>query len=222
MCFVDRPASSFSDSKPNNIQRRRSKSIDSSSTCCDCFKSSNNARNSLQLSDIYCPVTDHALNNSPACLSTITRSKPGMGRNLLNVENEIEYSKNFHKKLVLKKRKRKQETKKEFYEIATEAGDDDLSEIMEGIKLAILNDSDIKVNGIEEFPDLSKMSDDNNNPSSVQNESKFSTLPTTKKSKQKRLIAIPQRITPDGTNIFYICDLPKKIRKGLIKIIIFI
>jgi hypothetical protein len=128
---------------------------------------------------------------------------------------------------VLKKSKKK--SNKEFYEIASEAADDVAgTSKVETIKLAVLNDNDIKVNGREEFPEnkatlLSNrtnnneenqnVSDDNNN-SSVQNETKFSTLPMSK-SKQ-RTIAIPQRVTADGTKIFYVCDLPKKIRKGFL------
>lgn len=116
---------------------------------------------------------------------------------------------------------------KEFYEIASEASDDVAgSSKGEIIKLAVLNENDIKVNGREEFPENKttilcsnnnneenqNVSDDNNNSKNVQNDSKFSTLPIM--NKKKSVIAIPQRITADGTKIFYICDLPKKIRKG--------
>lgn len=161
--------------------------------------------------------------NSPACLTSISECKPpGHVKTLLDVESEIEYSKNFNKKLVIKKKK----INKEFYEIASEASDDVAgSSNIVAIKLAVLNDNDIKVNGREEFPerkntilssnnnneDNHNVSDDNNNSKNVQNETKFSTLP---KAKQRGSIAIPQRITADGTKIFYICDLPKKIRKG--------
>lgn len=131
-------------------------------------------------------------------------------------------------------RKKKKKINKEFYEIASEASDDVAgSSKVEAIKLAVLNDNDIKVNGREEFPeskttflsnqssnnnneDSQNVSDDNNNSSNVQNETKFSTLPTMNKSKHRSLIAIPQRVTADGTKIFYVCDLPKKIRKGFL------
>lgn len=189
------------------------------------------ARHSIQLSDIYTPITDHASINSPACLSTITESKPpGLAKTLLNVESEIEYSKNFNKKLVLKTKKK---INKEFYEIASEASDEMAgSSEGESTKLAVMSDKDIKVYGKVEFPESKStflsnrssnnnneenlnVSDDNNNSSNVQNETKFSTLPMMR-SRQKGSLAIPQRTTPDGTKIFYICDLPKKIRKGFL------
>jgi hypothetical protein len=43
-----------------------------------------------------------------------------------------------------------------------------------------------------------------------------STLPLLHKGKYKKSIAIPKIQTSDGTNIYYICDLPKKIQKGLL------
>lgn len=149
----------------------------------------------------------------------------------MNVESEIEYSKNFNKKLVLRKKKSRNYANKEFYEIASEASaaDDEIpgsSKRAEKIKLAVMNESDIKVNGREEFPEResrawnnnaenlkASAADNNNNSNNVQNETKFSTLPLMSRSKQK-ILAIPHRITPDGTKIFYVCDLPKKIRKG--------
>lgn len=144
-------------------------------------------------------------------------------KTLLNIESEIEYSKNFNKKLVLKKKKAKKYPNKEFCEIASEA--DEVGPSKETIKLAVMNENDIKVNGKEEFPEeeprtsnnneetLKVSADNNNNTSNVQTETKFSTLPMMSKSKQKAL-TIPHRITPDGTKIYYLCDLPKKIRKG--------
>lgn len=43
---------------------------------------------------------------------------------------------------------------------------------------------------------------------------KHSSLPMVNKQKHKKTISIPQRVTADGTKIFYLCDLPKKLRKG--------
>lgn len=131
---------------------------------------------------------------------------------------------------MLKQKKNKQKINKEFYEIAAEASDDVAgSSKVENIKLAVLTANDIKVNGKEEFPqqkpkvisNLSidnnneenlSISDDNNNSKNVLNET-FSVMNS--KLKKKVSIAIPQRVTPDGTKIFYICDLPIKIQKGV-------
>ena len=58
-------------------------------------------------------------------------------------------------------------------------------------------------------------SDDNNNSDDIKAANiKFSTLPMVNKNKHKRTISIPQRTTADGTQIFYICDVPKKLQKG--------
>lgn len=54
----------------------------------------------------------------------------------------------------------------------------------------------------------------NNDDDKVDGQVKYSTLPLVNKHKHKRTIAIPQRTTSDGTQIFYLCDLPKKLRKG--------
>ena len=61
-----------------------------------------------------------------------------------------------------------------------------------------------------------KTDDGNNNKDDdkVDGQVKYSTLPMVNKQKHKRTIAIPQRTTSDGTQIYYICDLPKKLKKG--------
>lgn len=308
---IDRPASSSSDTKLSDIasmrcrrtRRRRSSKesneiITSPSACCDCIPTTG-ARNSIQLSEIYSPSPEHITTDSPACLTTITKNRPSNQiKTLLNVESEIEYSKNFNKKLVLKKippkankkikstkQKELSKTEQDVYEIACEAADaDDIHSTDEAEFVKILTESDkkhmIRVNGKEELPCveekqkksckalfLKKSSDskkspkkskfsayknkinessdqcvsnnnvniinsdchetttekeskdesdgNNNRDEKLANELKFSTLPMVKKQKNKRTISIPQRITPDGTKIFYICDLPKKIKKGL-------
>lgn len=54
-------------------------------------------------------------------------------------------------------------------------------------------------------------SDRNNNS----NENKASTLPSSfGKHKYKKPILIPKKHTNDGTNIYFWCDLPKKLQKG--------
>lgn len=205
-----------------------------SSTCCDkCFPSSTSAhhtaRLSLQLSDVYSPNAE-ALTNSPSCLTTITKQRaPDEIKTLLNVESEIEYSKNFKKKL---KQSQKKVAKKvesldgDTYEIASEATNADNDEDISS-KLGVMTENEkkfmIKVEEKEELPEKKKidnnnvddegdLADGNNNPSDI----KYSTLPIVSKSKHKRSISIPQRITQDGTKISYICDLPKSIKKGCI------
>jgi hypothetical protein len=275
--------------------RRDQKEIKSpSAACCDCFISPSAARNSIQLSEVYCPCHDdhHHIIDSPACLTTISKQRPSdQVKNLLNVESEIEYSKNFNKKLVLKKSPAKGKGKngkgeQEEYEIACEAADAD--EIVscddaESVKIGIMTESDkkhmIRVNGKEELPCVdgkdekkkannrsvlflkkspkktrknnksiksssqcaSNNINNNNNDDNVNTDTdnepsacagneqkdessdgnnncdenvKYSTLPMANKQRHKRAIAIPQRITADGTKIFYVCDLPKKMKKG--------
>lgn len=50
-----------------------------------------------------------------------------------------------------------------------------------------------------------------------ENHVKYSTLPMVNRQKHKRTISVPQRTTADGTKIFYLCDVPKKLRKGLFR-----
>lgn len=216
---------------------RRSKSVTSStssppsSTCCNCFPSSSStmtssqARYSLQLSDVYTPCSEHIV-NSPSCLTTITKNRPvDQIKTLLNIESEIEYSKNFNKKLIVtnnNNNKKKKDDNIDTYEIASEAvAETTLSKE----KLGVLTESEkrqmIRVNGKEELPcvreknnNIDDESDGNNNPNNNSNSDvKYSTLPLINKSK-KRSISIPQRVTQDGTKIYYLCDLPKNIRKG--------
>lgn len=61
----------------------------------------------------------------------------------------------------------------------------------------------------------------NNGDDKVDGQVKYSTLPMVNKQKHKRTIAIPQRTTSDGTQIFYLCDLPKKLKKGSFKLLNF-
>lgn len=226
----------------------------------------------------------------------------------MNVESEIEYSKNFNKKLVMKKSPAKSKSKckdknkvdQDEYEIACEAADADETGEESGadeaqVKIGIMTESDkkfmIRVNGKEETPSVpsATKSDDitnktsksttsvlflkkssnvkkspkkpkcrlsmfrnknnqpepsqcsnnvnNNEPASgvnkkpretgdesdgnnnndddkVDDQVKYSTLPMVNKHKHRRTIAIPQRTTSDGTQIYYLCDLPKKLKKG--------
>ena len=268
------------------------------SACCVCFPSTtaNGARNSIQLSEVYCPTCSDVPIDSPSCLTTITKHKPPEQiKTLLNVESEIEYSKNFNKKLILKKSPAKSKCKKkekkekvtekvnqDEYEIACEAADDTEEEsgVDDGpAKIGIMTETDkknmIRVNGKEETPcvpttqvntkpskksskkkslnlflikqrdyvppekvrgrkssehnsinnnaqislvneGISEESDGNNNNDDNKPDDivKYSTLPMVNKQKHKRTIAIPQRTTSDGTKIFYLCDLPKKLQKG--------
>jgi hypothetical protein len=265
------------------------------------------ARNSVQLSEIYCPTCSDVPVDSPACLSTISRHKPPEQiKTLLNVESEIEYSKNFNKKLVLKnspakgksKDKDKAKGDQDEYEIACEAADETGEESADDreVRIGIMTEKDkknmIRVNGKEETPSvpsvdtevvaetskkpvpsvlfLKKQSNakkspkkpkcrlsmfknknkvpestnsiNNNEPSAsikernetgdesdgnnnndddkVDGQVKYSTLPLVNKQKHKRTIAIPQRTTSDGTQIFYLCDLPKKLKKGFFNVFI--
>lgn len=244
------------------------------------------------MSEVYCPTCSEAPIDSPACLTTITKHKPpAQIKTLLNVESEIEYSKNFNKKLVLKKSPAKSKSKanQEEYEIACEAADetgDESGADDSQVKIGIMTESDkkfmIRVNGKEETPcvpsvedsqsnseksatavlfpkkssnvkrspkkpksrlnmfktkmkvpettinvnnneqtvkpETSDDSDGNNNNDKFHGQVKYSTLPMVNKSKHKRTIAIPQRTTSDGTQIFYICDLPKKLKKGFLNL----
>lgn len=265
--------------------RRVGDGVKSPSACCVCFPSTPvaGARNSIQLSEIYCPACSDVPSDSPACLTTISKLKPPEQiKTLLNVESEIEYSKNFKKKLVLKKspaknkcksKEKKEKVEQEEYEIACEAADDteDESGVDDGhVKIGIMTETDkkhmIRVNGTEETPcvpkprkdlkspkkkslnlflnkqreavfphhrkaklnnsinnndpgggdELNEESDGNNNndDNKLDENVKYSTLPMVNKHKHKRTIAIPQRTTSDGTKIFYLCDLPKKLKKG--------
>lgn len=291
--LIDRPASSASETKLASTRLRAGDGLKSpSATCCTCFPTPSNldARNSVQLSEVYCPTCSDVPIDSPACLTTISRQKPPEQiKTLLNVESEIEYSKNFNKKLVLKKSPAKSKSKSKVnqdeYEIACEAADaDETGEepIAEDVqaKIGIMTETDkkfmIRVNGKEETPcvpdepqETSKKSvlflkkssnvkkspkkpkcrlsmfknknkvpesggnnvnnnepttdktgdesDGNNNnddDDKVDGQVKYSTLPMVNKQKHKRTIAIPQRTTSDGTQIFYLCDLPKKLKKG--------
>jgi hypothetical protein len=255
---------------------------------------------------VYCPACSDVPIDSPACLSTISRHKPSeQVKTLLNVESEIEYSKNFNKKLILKKSPAKNRTKdkgkdkggQEEYEIACEAADETEEEVgvdEKEARIGIMTETDkkfmIRVNGKEETPSvlnvepegaqngskksvpsvlsLKKPSNvktpkkpkcrlgmfsskkvpentntinnnslaaasnkkpesgdeadnrNNNNDDSdkFDTQVKYSTLPLVNKLKHKRTIAIPQRTTSDGTQIFYLCDLPKKLKKGFLQI----
>ena len=63
-------------------------------------------------------------------------------------------------------------------------------------------------NGASE-PSSDKSTNDRNN------NAKYSTLPmASKKRDGKKTLSIPQRTTSDGTHIYYICDLPKRLQKG--------
>lgn len=290
---LDRPASS-SDTKLALSLRPGDGLKSPSSACCVCFPTAptSGRNNSVQLSEIYCPACSDVPNDSPACLTTITKPKPPeQTRTLLNVESEIEYSKNFNKKLVLKKspakKKEKGKADQEEYEVACEADEtgDESGADESQVKIGIMTESDkkfmIRVNGREETPSvpsidadesktqkpkkssvnslsflskakqspkkiktrLSKLrnketqgasnvnnndtsgstkqpedSDGNNNndDDKVDGQVKFSTLPMVNRHKHKRTIAIPQRTTSDGTQIYYICDLPKKLKKGFL------
>lgn len=277
--LIDRPASSASDTRL--ASRPRPDGLKSPSACCTCFPTPpTGARNSLQLSEVY-SCHDVPI-DSPACLTTISKQKPEQIKTLLNVESEIEYSKNFNKKLVLKSpakskaKKDKSKVDQDEYEIACEAADADEtgeeSSAEDGqVKIGIMTETDkkfmIRVNGKEETPcvptvddhekadktkDVKKSpkkpkcrlsmfknknkpdasnnngpttsadkkhetgdeSDGNNNNDKDEGPVKYSTLPMVNKQKHKRTIAIPQRTTADGTQIYYLCDLPKKLKKG--------
>lgn len=245
----------------NTRGMRRSKSVSSPPSCCTCFPSSStqrcgngSGRYSLQLSDIYSPCTEH-ITNSPSCLTTITSQRPpDQIKTLLNVESEIEYSKNFNKKLIIKKStlpKIKSESESFDVEIASEAADAEsvnqptTNNKLKEEKVEVMTEKDkrdmIRVSGKEELPEkkssiifarkrfmreknilennneddksdkFESNADGNNNPN---DNVKYSTLPMINKSKYKRSISIPQRVTSDGTKIYYLCDLPKSIRKG--------
>lgn len=268
--------------------------LKSPTTCCVCFPTPPGTKHSVQMSEVYCPTCSEAPIDSPACLTTITRNKPPEQiKTLLNVESEIEYSKNFNKKLVLKKSptKNKSKANQEEYEIACEAADETGDESVADdshVKIGIMTESDrkfmIRVNGKEETPSVPNVEDSqiisekpatsvlflkksknvkespkkskgrlgifrpktketettnfvNNNETTIEHETgddsdgnnnndndkidgqlKYSTLPLVNKNKHRRTIAIPQRTTSDGTQIFYICDLPKKLKKGFCKL----
>lgn len=290
---------SLSDTKLATIRQSQKEplNVTTPSTCCsDCFIPSTGARHSIQLSDIYTPCPDH-ITDSPACLSTITKHKPpDQIKTLLNVESEIEYSKNFNKKLNLKKsplkgrnptRKTTEKVEQEIYEIASEADDIDAGVDSRNVKICLMTDIDkknmIRVNGKEELPcvegkskkasssksisflrkpfetkkslkkpikyrETESTSNNNNNillktcfSKSSKNQQndvdesdtnnncddkesanfKYSTLPLVNKQKQKKNIAIPQRVTSDGTKIYYLCDLPKRVKKGQYSNILF-
>lgn len=256
--FIDRPASSLSENKLTKTRGiQRSKSVSSpNSSCCKCLPSSltqRGARHSLQLSDIYSPCAEH-ITNSPSCLTTITTQRPPEQiKTLLNVESEIEYSKNFNKKLIIKKStlsKIKSESDSYEIEIASEAADaENVNQSptkLKEEKVEVMTENDkrdkIRVSGKEELPEKKSSilfarkrfmrekinlennngdksdkfesnasADGNNNPN---DNVKYSTLPMINKSKHKRSISIPQRVTQDGTKIYYLCDLPRNIRKG--------
>lgn len=257
------------------------------------------ARNSIQLSEVYCPSCSDTHVDSPSCLTTISKQKPPeQSKTLLDVESEIEYSKNFNKKLVMTKPPTKNSSNKIVeYEIACEAECDDVPQNDYDdtpVKFGVMTESDnknlVRVEGKEETPSrlniktkkpkpstsssplnldvtvtakknksrldflrvrekkLNKLSntvnnnettstlseaakttsndsDDNNNSNddnendegekSAENIIKYSSLPMlNRNSKHKKTISIPQRVAADGTKIFYLCDLPKKLRKG--------
>lgn len=273
--------------------------LKSPSACCHCFPTTppTGARQSLQLSEIYCPTCSEAPIDSPACLTMISKQKPPeQVKTLLNVESEIQYSKNFNKKLVIKKSPSKNKSKakeknrvdQDEYEIACEAADaDETGEESSNddaqVKIGIMTETDkrfmIRVNGKEETPCVPEIDAEkakkcvpspkkssntkkspkkpkcrlsmfknknkqpepnqcsnnvNNNEPSVDKKCatgdesdgnnnsddkidvpvKYSTLPMVNRQKHKRTIAIPQRTTSDGTQIYYLCDLPKKLKKG--------
>jgi hypothetical protein len=75
---------------------------------------------------------------------------------------------------------------------------------------ANVNNNDLKTDKTEDESD----GNNNNDDDKVDEPVKYSTLPMVNKAKHKRTIAIPQRTTSDGTQIYYICDLPKKLKKG--------
>ena len=77
------------------------------------------------------------------------------------------------------------------------------------------NNETVTVNSNKKDSKPKDDSDGNNNSDDkVDCQIKYSTLPMVNRQKHKRTIAIPQRTTSDGTRIFYLCDLPKKIKKG--------
>lgn len=314
--LLDRPASSASDTKLSTTlhrhQRRQSNNLKSPSTtsCCACFPTSSQiaaARNSVQLSEVYCMTCSDTQIDSPSCLTTFSKQKSSEhSTTLLDVESEIQYSKNFNKKLVMTKPPVRISSGKNVveYEIACEAECDDgkKSEIRhdddDNVKFAVMTEKEkremVRVESKEETPSrlnvkqnpstsssssihgkkeyksrldflrgnnkklnkfsntvnnnettsfiekagasssmrtMSNDSDDNNN-SNDDNETtddsknegeknverlqliKHLSLPMVNKHKHKKTISIPQRITADGTKIFYLCDLPKKLRKG--------
>lgn len=289
----NRPASSASDTK---LAKRKDQDVTlvSPSTCCNPIKittkCSSNQRESIQLSDMYSPATTEP-EDSPSCLTTITKQKPqSQVKTLLNVESEIEYSKNFNKKITYNKKVNETNTKspkhkvkgnQDEYEIAYEAADE-VTVDEKCTEIGVMTEIDkkfmIRVNGKEELPCVEntdkipikteptstkkpksrlnflkpktndiklssadqclsnnniisnnintttttikkerdgETSDDNNNSDDGKAANlKFSTLPMVNKNKHKRTISIPQRTTADGTQIFYICDVPKKLQKG--------
>ena len=279
--LVDRPASASDTKLPQDIDVM---GVKSPSSGCSCFqaKSCKGDGDSIQLSEVYCPTCD-GFDNSPACLASFAKQRTQNGqKTLLNVESELEYSKNFQKKITTsklptKKAKPKADKGKKCdpdeYEIADDAtelnecgGDEEI------VKIGVMTETDkkfmIRVNGKEELPDelpvvtfskksenvkineskfkflnfklKSKKSDEqsiSNNNKTCQlsrhnaataqssdkhtndrnNNTKYSTLPMASKKKDgKKTLSIPQRTTSDGTHIFYICDLPKKLQKGAI------
>lgn len=239
---------------------------------------------------MYSPATTEP-EDSPLCLTTITKQKPqSQVKTLLNVESEIEYSKNFNKKITYNKKVTETNTKspkhkvkgnQDEYEIAYEAADE-VTVDEKCTEIGVMTEIDkkfmIRVNGKEELPCVEntekipikteptstkkpksrlnflkpktndiklnsadqclsnnniisnnintttttikkerdgETSDDNNNSDDGKAANiKFSTLPMVNKNKHKRTISIPQRTTADGTQIFYICDVPKKLQKG--------
>ncbi|CAO1303380.1 unnamed protein product [Diamesa tonsa] len=290
----NRPASSASDTK---LAKRKDQDVTlvSPSSCCNPIKittkCTSNQRESIQLSDMYSPATTEP-EDSPSCLTTITKQKPqSQVKTLLNVESEIEYSKNFNKKITYNKKVNESNTKspkhkvkgnQDEYEIAYEAADE-VTVDEKCTEIGVMTEIDkkfmIRVNGKEELPCVEntekipiktettstkkpksrlnflkpkitndiklnsvdqclsnnniitnniittttikkerdgETSDDNNNSDDGKAANiKFSTLPMVNKNKHKRTISIPQRTTADGTQIFYICDVPKKLQKEL-------
>lgn len=173
--LVDRPASSASGKLPKEIDVLALASTVKSPSGCSCFKAKSCAGDgdSLQLSEVYCPTCDvTGFDNSPACLTSFSKQRTqSCQKTLLNVESELEYSKNFQKKITTSKTP-KTPTKKckpkvvkpkgkksdlEEYEIADDATElNECGGTEEVVKIGIMTETDkkfmIRVNGKEELP----------------------------------------------------------------------
>ena len=192
--LVDRPASSASDTKlPQEIDVLALAGTIKSPSGCSCFKAKSCAGDgdSIQLSEVYCPTCDvTGYDNSPACLTSFSKQRAQNGqKTLLNVESELEYSKNFQKKITTSKtptkkckpkvvKSKEKKSDLEEYEIADDATElNERAGDEETVKIGIMTETDkkfmIRVNGKEELPDEPTVSYSKKSEPTKCNESKF-------------------------------------------------
>lgn len=124
MCLVDRPV--FSSSESQLSRRKQRNETTESPTCCNCFNRLKfDDKTSLQLSEVYCPSCSADTDNMACSLKKTGAYK----KTLFDFESEIEYSKNFKKKIsyVPKKEKKLAKIDNESEEIDFEYADDVLN-----------------------------------------------------------------------------------------------